>query len=269
MACKGRIFDVASLAVTYLDGNVATRLVRYMNAAHVTGYVGLSKTYPSSSFFAKLNHDLGLLNADEMKRMNTIDLDKGGSANREIITWCLREIQTLHRKNDIDNELAQQFREQILQLRGNIGQLYNAADLPIPFFYVLRSRFYLFAVVALPTTVCHIPSVQGGNWERVYWTADMVAGLVVLLQAIFVQGLRILGQKMSDPYGDDQLDLSVIFFCVFTWRQSNRILNSVFPDIQESSSEDAVAKQRTAKLGDAWEPPIILADEEVATATQG
>lgn len=51
MACKGRIFDVATLAVVTLPMDRATRLVRYMNAAHAAGYVGLSQIYPSGSFF--------------------------------------------------------------------------------------------------------------------------------------------------------------------------------------------------------------------------
>lgn len=44
MACKGRIFDVATIAVTTLPKERATRLVRYMNAAHAAGYVGLVST---------------------------------------------------------------------------------------------------------------------------------------------------------------------------------------------------------------------------------
>jgi len=76
MACKGRIFDVATLAVTTLPEEMATRLVRYMNAAHAAGFVGLSKTYPSGSFFRHINDSLKLLTDEELTRMNEIDLDQ-------------------------------------------------------------------------------------------------------------------------------------------------------------------------------------------------
>ncbi|KAI2509429.1 hypothetical protein MHU86_4930 [Fragilaria crotonensis] len=154
MACKGRILDVASLATTYLPKTTAQRLLRYMNAAHVAGYVGLSSTYSYANFFVKLNKDFGLLTARELERMNTIDLDKGGSCNRELIVWCLREIQACHAQGIIDHELSREFRDHILRLRAALGTIYDAADLPIPFFYVhfisLLTALYLplFAVSA-------------------------------------------------------------------------------------------------------------------------
>ncbi len=251
MACKGRIFDVASIAVTNLPRNVATRLIRYMNAANVAGYTGLSETYPADSFFSQMNKNLGLLTDDELARMKDIDLDKGGSCQREMIAWCMKEIATLQKEGIVDNELAAQLRDQILQLRAAFGALFNAADLPIPFFYVhficLLSAFYLplFAISA---------AYAAGSGSDVYWTSDVVAGLVVVLQAIFVIGLRILGQKMSDPYGDDLIDLSVIFYCNFTWRMSNRILNAQFPPNAASERvEKNLIRDRNDSIGNAFE----------------
>ena len=43
MDCLERIYDVAVIAAAYLPRERAMRLVRYMNAAHVAGYVGLSE----------------------------------------------------------------------------------------------------------------------------------------------------------------------------------------------------------------------------------
>ncbi len=258
MACKGRIFDVATIAVTStLPKSVSTRLVRYMNAAHVAGYTGLSQTYPCSSFFMHLNKDLGLLTKEELSRMDDIDLDKGGSCQRELIAWSMMEIQKCHKEGIIDNELAVQLREQILQLRAAFGQLFNAADLPIPFFYVhfvcLLSAFYLplFAISG---------AYNAGTGNEVHWTADVVSGLVVILNSIFVIGLRILGQKMSDPYGDDLIDLSVIFYCTFTWRMSNRVLNAQFPsdDASSESVEQELVEYRSETIGKAFEADITV-----------
>lgn len=251
MACKGRIFDTATLAITYLPKPTAMRLVRYMNAAHISGYVGLNSTYPSRTFFSKMNEDFGLLTSRELARMNEIDLDKGGSCNRELIVWCMRIVNKLHISGRLDNELAQDFRNQILELRANIGKLYNAADLPVPFYYVhficLLTLMYLpiFAVSS---------AFQAGTGATIYWTADLVGGLVVLFQSMFVIGLRILGQEFSDPFGDDMIDLSVIFYCTFTWRMSNRILETSYEDGDVDDAEELQLKrEQKESLGAAWE----------------
>ena len=95
---------------------------------------------------------------------------------------------------------------------------------------------------------------KAGTGSDVYWTADVVAGLVVILQSIFVIGLRVLGQKMNDPYGDDFEDLSVIFYCTFTWRMSNRILNARFPSDEPSERvEKQLIRERNDSIGNAFE----------------
>jgi predicted membrane chloride channel (bestrophin family) len=251
MACKGRIFDVATLAITYLPKPTAMRLVRYMNAAHISGYVGLNKTYPASTFFTKMNDDFGLLTDRELARMNDIDLDQGGSANRELIVWSMRIIRKCHDDGVIDNELSHQLRTQLLQLRAAIGQLYNAADLPVPFFYV--HFICLLTAMYLPIFAISV-AFKAGTGDDVYWTADLVGGLMVLFQSMFVIGLRILGQEMSDPFGDDLIDLSVIFYCTFTWRMSNRILEASYDDGDVDDGEEIQLKREQKEhIGEAWE----------------
>jgi predicted membrane chloride channel (bestrophin family) len=251
MACKGRIFDVATLAVVTLPMDRATRLVRYMNAAHAAGYVGLSQIYPSGSFFRHMNQSLGLLTDTELARMNEINLDHGGSCNRELIAWCLMEIQHAKSEKLLDPELANTFRTQILQLRASIGQLYNAADLPIPFFYI--HFITLLTALYLPLQAISA-ALNAGTGDETHWTADLIAGLIVVLQSVFVIGLRTLGQKMSDPYGDDLIDLSVIHYVTFTWTMSNRVLESQFPESINWSDEQEL-KWQSKPLGSAWEPP--------------
>ena len=248
MASKGRILDTATLAAATLPKEYANRLVRYMNAAHVAGYVGLSQTYPSSSFFEHVNKTLGLVTDQELARLKDIDLDSGGSGSRELTTWSMMEVQTACNKGLLDDQLAHLFRTQVLGLRASIGQIADAADLSIPFFYVhficLLSVLYLplFAVSA---------AYSAGIGSDVFWTADVVAGLVVVLQAIFVIGLRILGQKVNDPYGDDTVDLSVIYYITFTWQMSNRILNSLHPSEVDAQVEESICRERTP-IGKAW-----------------
>mmetsp|Transcript_54611 Transcript_54611/g.132638 ORF Transcript_54611/g.132638 Transcript_54611/m.132638 type:complete len:531 (-) Transcript_54611:76-1668(-) len=275
MACKGRIFDVATLARSYLSKPTAHRLVRWLNAAHIAGYVGLSKVYPYDTFFEALNEEMNFLTPKELERINAIDMDKGGAASRELTAWCLREIynqqhrerQALIRdrqqkgsKHDsdnmttimmMDNELAQQFREQILQFRAAMGQLSNAADLPIPFYYV--HFICLLSVIYLPLFALST-GYKAGTGNDVFWTADIVAGLVVAFQSFFVIGLRIIGQKMSDPYGTDLVDLSVMFYIRFTWTQSNRVLETDldFPDSPASPEEEHLLTMKSTPIGPAW-----------------
>jgi hypothetical protein len=43
MDCEERIYNIATISAAYLPRERAMRLVRYMNAAHIAGYVGLSE----------------------------------------------------------------------------------------------------------------------------------------------------------------------------------------------------------------------------------
>ena len=78
----------------------------------------------------------------------------------------------------------------------------------------------------------------------------------VFLQSIFVIGLRVLGQKLSDPYGSDVEDLSVIFYLNFTFTQSNRILAAEAPsqpdDQDPVAVEEEIIKERVT-VGTAWD----------------
>ena len=55
---------------------------------------------------------------------------------------------------------------------------------------------------------------------------DILNGVIVLLQCIFVVGLRSLGNKLIDPYGDDLEDLSVITFVEGTLANCDVILRA-------------------------------------------
>ena len=65
-------------------------------------------------------------------------------------------------------------------------------------------------------------------------------------------GLRLLGLKMSDPYGEDLEDLSVMHYIEFTWRMSNRILMSSVPAEINRDGEERMVRRRLP-IGDAWE----------------
>lgn len=249
MACKGRIFDAATLVRTCLPADRALRLIRYMNAAHATAYVGLSPVYSTTNYFNHIDETFQLLTPEERARLDKINMDVGGSAHRELISWAMMEVQHAKEKGLLDRELAAMLRGEVAKLRAAAGQLYDAADLPIPFFYVhficLLTALYLplFAITQ---------AIDAGSGEDAHWVIDVVVGLVVVLQAVFVIGLRIVGQKFSDPYGDDLVDLSVMFFVQFTWLNSNRILLSEAPPPSDYAIENNLARNRIT-IGAAWD----------------
>lgn len=186
--------------------------------------------------------------------MAEIDMNAGGASYRELISWCMQEVEDALEQEIIPLRTAVQLRDSIIKLLGSMGALYNYDDQPISFFYLhflcLLSALYLplFAVSS---------AFEAGTGDDVYWTADVVAGLIVFLQSIFVIGLRILGQKMMDPYGDDVEDLSVMFYINFTWIMSNRILRSKRPPPLDPQVEDRICRERKS-LGDAWEDELML-----------
>mmetsp|Transcript_25302 Transcript_25302/g.47147 ORF Transcript_25302/g.47147 Transcript_25302/m.47147 type:complete len:520 (-) Transcript_25302:115-1674(-) len=260
MACKGRIFDAATLARScHMPKTQALRLIRYMNAAHAAAYVGLSSVYPSSGYFDRVCFEqFKLLTPEEKQRLDEINMDAGGSAYRECIVWAMLEVQNAKDQQLIDRELAAMLRDLVLQLRAQAGQLYNAADLPVPFFYV--HFICLLTLLYLPLFAV-IQGINAGTGDECHWVVDVVAGLVVFVQAIFIIGLRIVGQKVSDPYGDDLVDLSVMFFIQFTWMQSQRVLASHDPprrreeqqqDGDEEETELQLARERIT-IGAAWD----------------
>ena len=249
MACKGRIFDAATLARTCLPQERALRMIRYMNASHAAAYVGLSAVYPSHNYFNRIEQTFQLLTPEERARMDKINLDTGGAAYRELIVWAMMEVEAAKKKGLLDIQLANLLRTEILQLRAAAGQLYNAADLPIPFFYV--HFICLLTVLYLPLFAIS-QGINAGTGSHANWVVDVVAGLVVVLQSIFVIGLRIVGQKVSDPYGDDLVDLSVMFYIQFTWLNSNRVLLSEAPPASDYSIEHDLARKRIT-VGAAWD----------------
>jgi predicted membrane chloride channel (bestrophin family) len=220
-----------------------------MNAAHAAGYVGLNRTYSKREFFDKMNNTLRFLDTEEMKRINITGMDYGADACHEMTEWCMMDVQLAFKEGHVDAREAGALKEKIIQFRGHLDTLYDYCDQPIHFFYIhflcLLSALYLplFAVDN---------AYSAGVGEEVHWTLDLVSLLIVLLQSIFVIGLRLLGQKMVDPYGDDLEDLSVIYYVKSTWQTSNRMLAAQLPGPVSPELEEELDRQKES-IGFAWE----------------
>ena len=247
--CTRRIYDVAGLVATTMPAAHALRLVRYLNAAHVVGYVGLSHTYTKHAFFDPLNKSLRLLQEDELKYMEQCDMDHKSDCFREITTWCLMEVRTAEAANLIDARLAGMLREKICNFRAALDSMFDYVDQSVHFFYI----HFLSLLTAIYLPIFAISSAySAGTGEETHWSTDILCGIIVMLQAIFVIGLRLLGQKMLDAYGDDLEDLSVLHYVREAWKTSNRMLASHFPAPVSSQTEEDLTKQATS-LGYPWD----------------
>lgn len=248
MSCEGRIFDLASLASASLEKNRARKIVRYMNAAHASGYVGMTPTYSYANFFQDLNRDFQLLTYQECQRMREMNMNAGGSCYRELIAWTIREVQDASKKGLIDAQLAFEMREKILKLRGALGGLYDFDDQPLPYYFgyfvFLLSLFYLplFAITI-------------GDDENVAESGivlEIITFFSKATNAFFIVGLRVLSHKMAKPYKDAVENLSVMHYVNFTCRASFRILSSQAPSDLDHDEEEKLAVGRSAVLGDPW-----------------
>lgn len=229
--CPARIYGMAEM----LAGNAsvcpttAQRLIRTLNAAHIAGYVGLSRTYSRQEFFDPLNKQYGFLTPQEMDCINSLDMDNGPAIFHKLIGWCIHDIEIeaakKHNTNNGDGMMdpgeKRALRDMAVQFRNSMDNLYHNSDQPIHFFYI--HFLCLLSTIYLPLFAAD-NAFTAGSGDYVHWSWDVVSGLIVFVQAIFVIGLRMLGQKMSDPYGNDLEDLSVMHYVTEAWRRSNQML---------------------------------------------
>lgn len=219
-ACSGRIQDVAGMASTQLPTEETLTLVRHMNAAHVAGYVGVSKTYKKHNFFDHFNKEHNLLTPEEMELINPLYMDSGSATLKELVTWCQRDVGRAKKAGYIDSYEANELHSRIVSFRASMDGIYDYCDQPPHFFYIhflcLLSIFYLplFAINN---------AYAAGLGDDTHISVDLLNGIIVFLQCIFVVGLRLLGQKMIDPYGSDMEDLSVITYVETTLEICNTI----------------------------------------------
>jgi len=264
MNCPERIYDVAQISFPTFPRPHAKRLVRYMNAAHVAGYVGLSRTYSKSEFFDKLNDKYQFLTKNELDRIDDLDMDHSPAAYQELMTWCMDEIENANRQNWIDPREKSALKDKVTQFRTSIDGLFDAADQPVHFFYI--HFLCLLSAVYLPLFAAD-NAFDAGTGEEVFWMWDLLSGVVVLVQAIFVIGLRLLGQKMSDPFGDDLEDLSVLTYVTESWVRSNRILASKNPTANQDAAdaEKELAEKRTCTLGAPFDESTYVSDGSLSS----
>jgi len=250
MSCRDCITDIAALSCTCLPRAEGLRLLRYLNAAHVAGYVGVSGTYTYDNFFTKINKAQRLLTTSELKRMESICMDTGASSCYcELISWSLALVEKACVNGHFESRNQFYFTPNILKLRGSIGTIYNMNNQPIKFFYV--HFVSLLSVLYLPLFTLEVALSTGTtkHYElHEIFLYEFVAIITVFFQAIFVIGLRTMADRLADPYGSDYEDLSVLTYVIKTWATSRKLLDAQLPHETDLYVEEQMCEEATQLL---------------------
>jgi len=241
MSCEGRIFDSVTLAQATLPQTSCLRLLRYMNAAHVLAYIGLSSSYSVENLLDDWQKQYHLLTATEESRLKQFKLNHGGTAYREVLTWCVDLIEKEYKAGFITDMRCQQLQNQVLVLRDSIKTLYDFNDQPLPFFYVHLAYILVFFYLPLFTYAVAIDTTAKTDVDTY---PEVIGCIIVLTNSLFMIGLINIGKKLQEPYGHDVEDLSVIHYLTFTLKMSRRIVARKIPPPTTAQEEEDMNNRR-------------------------
>lgn len=229
------------------------RIVRYLNSAYILGYIGLSKVYSYEEFFKPMNRRYNLLTDEEYKCIRRINQCGHNSDNvREVVTWCITDVHIALKQGYIDAHTAQDLRGQILKVRAIIADMYDHYDQPLLFIYV--HFIVILTAIYLPLAAVYI-SHEVATSEAAHWFNDVIGLLALLLQCMFVIGVRYVAQVMRIPYAGELESLPVLSFVEGCCDMSMRIMYSTGYKIPEHSVERLLTKDRDS-LGAFWDGTI-------------
>jgi lipid-A-disaccharide synthase-like uncharacterized protein len=88
LTCQTRLMDAVTLSRGFIPVSQQWQMWRYLNAAHILGYVGISDVYNMQNFFEVLCARYGLLTEDELRYVHQFGAEGGVKASNELITWA-------------------------------------------------------------------------------------------------------------------------------------------------------------------------------------
>jgi len=217
---KNAISAVCSLvrASSMADEDV-TNVWKWLNLAHITGYVGLSPVYTRVNLLEGISkdHDLMGRRSYERKRIDELDIEASGPLSYgEFMVWVLTSIEQNAHAGRISVATLENCQAMILAMRAGLTGLFDLQTHVIPFCYVhlaaLLTNSYLIVTAIAKGRLC----APDSTWGR---------GLVFPLCALFFLSISCLclieiGGRMQNPLGADEEDLPVHHFvertCVTT-----------------------------------------------------
>jgi len=198
----------------------ARYLVRLFNAAHLLNYVGKDGPY-QQNFFEKINTEHDLLSREEIRSLPAFD-GAGPGACTNVLAWMVQEINRMFVAGYIDGQMAGQMRQIVMNFRGKVGFL-NNHEPPIPFVYLhLLSTLVTFYVPLFGLCMA-IMSVEDS--PRFTWT-DVVSIVGVTSYTMLVLGIRMLTISLTDCYGDELQDCTVLTYILSAVKGSDDLMNS-------------------------------------------
>lgn len=214
-------------------------------------YVGLSEAYDFEKYFEEANKMYQVLIPSEVDRFVEIGMGRGNASYQELLAWCCTQVANVQKKGMVDYLTANQMRDSLFQLRGKAAQIYDTVALPIPFFYY--HFLCVLSIMYLPLFAIQMGLNAGTNVEENYsWFSDFIFGLIVILQASFVIGLRVLAQKLCNPFGHDVEHFTVMAFIHTVWRCSHRMLAAQAPENDASLTVEKILTKKRKSIGHAY-----------------
>jgi predicted membrane chloride channel (bestrophin family) len=196
-------------------------------------------------FLYHLNEKYQLLTPQEYARVQ--EIGSGGAIYREVLSWCMIEVRDAIQCGFIGEYTAVLFQNKIAAVCACFGNIY---DMDSQLILSFRTHFIHFlSAVYLPLWAFFVAHQVFSSFG--HWTSNVVGIVAVLLQAIFVIGIRLLAQVMQNPFGGE-LDLPVLMYIEEVCQQgSMRVLYS-----QKRTAADAAIERRLAggreALGKPW-----------------
>eukprot|EP01036_Dinobryon_divergens_P030492 gene30492-39742_t len=273
MKIEGKIINICLLSKSALhQRSDVWQMMRYANAVHLLGYIGLTQSYNEQNTFSPINEIHKLLTADEVESLKEIGLESGGNCFREVISWMIDLVSTNgctadasssdDARTDVpihggvssggsgsDNSggnpaaLSAQLLliNEILLLRSSVTVLYFFEDQPLPFVY-LHCLVLSIGLFMLLATYCIATSLFLSGSASVL--SEVVGVFVLCLIIIFFVGLKTISHQLMDPYGADLNDLSVFHYVNSTILSSRRILTARKVRKNDLKSEAAMENGR-------------------------
>ena len=263
MNAKGAIFDFTLAAVNQVPKERAMRLVRWLNAANILAYVGLSSVYENHNLFLPLVKMYKLLTPEELERIEDVDPDAGSVAYREILAWVLSDVASMNVDKTISDRATTFMWLQVTNIRYALAQMFDNDDQPIPFVYV--HLIYFLSLLFLPI-MSYSVAVNVGTAAQESGV-ELLGGLIVFITTVFFLGLRDLGHVLQDPLGDDLQDLSVIYYVTYTIQMSRRLFLSAKPLPFDAELEIQMECERPS-MGPAFETGAVHRGVTVAHTHQ-
>jgi hypothetical protein len=169
----------------------ARQMVRYLNAAMVLGFVGLSLEFDNQFFDAYAKHH-GLVTDEEAAMLVRTNPEESGEGYRLCIKWALQIADSVQSKHKVWTPPEHSaVKGRMLNLRSKIVSLGDNDLEPIPFAYfnMLSTLLHVY----LPVHAIYIGLAHHSEWYYSWWQ-------VVLVNYAFI-GMSELALYLVRPYG--------------------------------------------------------------------